>query len=109
MRSELFATVLGLAAATGCAIQMPGDDGGGGAVFKATGSTVSSVAFSGDSTGITLLGSIDFTGIEKTPTGYLAMAYASDVIASRDGGNTFTIEKNGSSFGIEHVYGYKVT
>lgn len=81
----------------------------GGAVFKTTGTEVKSVAFSGDSTGITLLGSVDFVGLEKTPTGYLAMAYASDVIASRDGGNTFTIEKNGTDFGIENVLGYKVT
>jgi len=58
----------------------------GGAVFKATGSAVTEVAFSGDSTGIRLLGPIDFIGLERTSTGYIAMAYAADVIASKDGG-----------------------
>ena len=81
----------------------------GGAVFTATGGEVSSVAFSGDGTGVSLNGSIDFVGLEKTPSGYLAMAYASDVIASKDGGATFTIEKNGPGFGIEPVMAFAVT
>jgi hypothetical protein len=83
--------------------------GRGGAVFKASGTSVDKVLFSGDGTGLSLSGSIDFVGLEKTPTGYLALAYANDVITSRDGGATFTIEKNGNLAGIEPVIGYKVS
>lgn len=81
----------------------------GGAVFSASGSEVKAVLFSGDNTGVSLDGSIDFVGLEKSPTGYIAMAYASDVIASKDGGATFTIEKNGPAFGIEPVMAFAVT
>ncbi len=84
--------------------------GNGGAVFKATGSAITSVAFSGDGTGISLNGTIDFVGIEPTPTGYIATAYASDIIQSTDGGLTFGIAVNGSAgaFGIEPVLAYRV-
>ncbi|HEX7096008.1 MAG TPA: hypothetical protein VF183_08990, partial [Acidimicrobiales bacterium] len=81
----------------------------GGAVFSASGSEVKAVLFSGDNTGVSLDGSIDFVGLEKSPTGYIAMAYASDVIASKDGGATFAIEKNGPAFGIEPVMAFAVT
>jgi hypothetical protein len=56
-------------------------------------------------------GSIDFTGLERTPTGYLAMAYANDVISSTDGGATFKIDNNGTpdDFGTERVMAYRVT
>ncbi len=81
----------------------------GGAVFQATGTTVEKVLFSGDNTGLTRDGGIEFTGLEKTPTGLVAMAHASDVIVSRDGGATFAIERNGNITDVEAVLGYKVT
>jgi hypothetical protein len=83
----------------------------GGAVFEATGSAVTSIAFGGDNTGLRLIGGIDFIGLEHTPSGYVAMAYASDVIASRDGGATFQIQHNGSAdrFGIEAVLAYQLS
>jgi hypothetical protein len=82
----------------------------GGAVFAATQHAVTSILFSGNGTGLSLLGSIDFTGITPTPTGYIAMAYANDVISSSDGGATFHIQTNGGDqLGIEPVLGYSVT
>jgi len=91
------------------------DDGSlnslGGAVFKATGSAVTSVAFSGDNTGIRHSGTVDFVGVERTPTGYIAMAYANEVIASHDGGATFMLESNAaaSRFSIDRTLAYRVT
>lgn len=83
----------------------------GGAIFLANADAVTDVAFSGDNTGVSLDGAIDFVGIERTPTGYIAMAYASDVISSKDGGATFQIEKNGGAtrFGIEPVIAYQLS
>ncbi|HEY0189970.1 MAG TPA: hypothetical protein VGC42_02535, partial [Kofleriaceae bacterium] len=88
----------------------PGEDSGG-AVFHADATGITSVAFSGDGTGIRLLGSIQFTGLQPTPAGYVAMAYASDVVQSTDGGRTFAIDTNGppDSAGIERALGYQVT
>jgi hypothetical protein len=48
----------------------------GGAVFQATGTAVEKVLFSGDNTGLTRDGGIEFTGLEKTSTGFVAMAHA---------------------------------
>lgn len=84
----------------------------GGAVFLANGSEVTSVGFNGNGTGLTLIGSVEFTGIQPTPTGYVAMAYASDVIQSTDGGKTFNIDysnDNHGAAGIERALGYQVT
>jgi hypothetical protein len=91
--------------------QEGGNEVRGGAVFTANRSAVTAVAFSGDGTGLRLLGSIDFTGLERTANGYIAMAYANDVISSTDGGATFKIAKNGApdDFGIEPVMAYQVT
>lgn len=88
--------------------QAGGTSARGGAVFLANGTKATSIAFSGDDTGLRLRGPIDFTGIQPTATGYVAMAYASDVIASHDGGATFKIERNGQidSSGIERVLGF---
>lgn len=82
----------------------------GGAVFKASASAVTAIAFSGDDTGLRQRGAIAFTGLERTPTGYIAMAYATDVIASHDGGATFTIQGNSNAerFGIEPVLAFQV-
>ena len=83
----------------------------GGAVFQATGEAVTNVAFSGNETGIRLLGTINWIGLEPSPSGYVAMAYAADVIQSKDGGASFQIEGNSTSdrFGIEHVLAYRVS
>lgn len=83
--------------------------GRGGAVFASSGRAVTSVLFSGDGTGINLVGAVDFTGIAKTTDGYIAMSYANDVILSRNGGASFSIEKNGNLGGVEPILGYRVT
>jgi hypothetical protein len=81
----------------------------GGAVFGATHRAVTSIRFSGVDGGPSLLGTVDFTGVAPTSNGYIAMAYASDVIQSKDGGETFAIEKNGpaDAFGIEAVLAFR--
>lgn len=83
----------------------------GGAVFTATGSEVRSVAFRGNDPVPRLQGTVNFVGLERTPTGYIAMAYASDVIFSRDGGATFQAVANAGDgdFGTENVLAYRVT
>lgn len=83
----------------------------GGAVFKANATAVTSIAFGGDETGINHLGTIDFTGLEKTPTGYIAMAYASEIIGSDDGGATFGIKLNAPAgrFSIDRVLAFGVS
>jgi photosystem II stability/assembly factor-like uncharacterized protein len=83
----------------------------GGAVFKANATAVTSIAFGGDETGINHMGTIDFTGLEKTPTGYIAMAYASEVIGSDDGGATFGIKLNAPAgrFSIDRVLAFAVS
>ncbi len=80
--------------------------GYGGAIYKATRTSLTSILFSGNRDGLCLGGSINFWGIDKSPDGYVALAYACDVIASHDGGDTFGIERNeaGSNLGVEHVY-----
>ena len=77
----------------------------GGAVFKATQKQITKILFSGNRDGLCQLGSIDFHGIDKNADGFVALAYACDVIASHDGGQTFTITPAlaGDSFGIESV------
>jgi hypothetical protein len=87
----------------------------GGAVFHATRSAITSIAFSGDDVadrpGARHSGSTSFVGLERTPTGYIAMAYASETIASSDDGATFAMRPNGGRerFGIENVLAYQVT
>ena len=83
--------------------------GKGGAVFKAKQKEISSILFSGNRDGLCLLGSIDFTGIEPSPDGFIATAYACDVIASHDGGGSFDISRSvaGEMFGIERVLGMR--
>ena len=82
----------------------------GGAVFEASGTAVTSVAFSGNGTGLSLVGAVDFTGIEKTPNGFIAMAHANDAVTSTDGGHTFSIQKNGrNQMGIEPMLAYRQT
>jgi hypothetical protein len=87
----------------------------GGAVFRADRNAITSIAFSGDDN---LArpdgrhnGSIAFVGLERTPGGYIAMAYASETIASDDGGATFTLRPNSveDRFGIETVLAHQVT
>ena len=79
--------------------------GKGGAIFKAKQTEVTDVLFGGNRDGLCLLGTIDFYGIDKSPDGLVALAYACDVIASHDGGKTFGIEPAlaGDAFGIERV------
>ncbi|MEO6774515.1 MAG: hypothetical protein ABI467_16100 [Kofleriaceae bacterium] len=79
----------------------------GGAVFTLDGSTVA-LAFSGKNGGPSLLGTIDFTGLEQTPTGVVAMAYSADVVRADSAGH-FAVEKNGNLAGIEPVIGYRET
>jgi len=83
----------------------------GGAVFKASAGAVTSIAFSGDETGVRHAGSINFVGLERSPTGVIAMAYATEMIASSDGGATFTLQSNAANgrFGIDRVLAFRVT
>jgi hypothetical protein len=80
-------------------------DGNGGAVYKAQQKQVTDLLFSGNRDGLCLDGTIDFHGIDTSPDGLVALAYACDVIASHDGGKTFGIQPAlaGSMFGIENV------
>jgi hypothetical protein len=78
-----------------------GSFGNGGAVFKTSGSEVTSIAFSGKDGGPSLLGTIDFVGVDPTPSGIVAFAYSADIIESTDHGATFTIAKDGNLAGIE--------
>lgn len=90
--------------------QGDGDRARGGAVFATTGGAVTKILFRGDgSQGASFDNFVTFTGIEPTPSGYIAMAHATEVIASKDGGATFTAEKNGNLIGIEPVLAFKVT
>ncbi|MEO8548538.1 MAG: hypothetical protein ABI678_01125 [Kofleriaceae bacterium] len=79
----------------------------GGAVFGVNGATVS-LAFSGKAGGPSLLGTVDFTGLEQTPSGFVAMAYAADVVRGDTSGH-FSIMKNGNLGGIEPAIGYRET
>lgn len=84
--------------------------GRGGAVFTARQHAVTGVAFAAPDGGPSLAGSVDFVGIEPTPTGYIAMAYAADVVASVDRGATWTIQRGGMlQLGISPVIGLSVT
>jgi hypothetical protein len=86
-----------------------GSFGDGGAVFKTSGSEVKSIAFSGKDGGPSLLGSIDFVGVDPTPNGIVAFAYSADTIESTDHGATFTIEKDGNLAGIEPLLAFRET
>lgn len=81
--------------------------GSGGAVFKATGSAVTSVAYSDANS----LQSPSFIGIQPTPTGYIALAAANQIVSSVDGGNTFKLTKNGEGdqFGIEYTLAFQLS
>jgi hypothetical protein len=80
-----------------------GSFGEGGAVFKASASEVTSLAFSGKDGGPSEEGGVDFVGVDPTPGGIVAFAYSADVVASTDHGATFTIVKDGNLAGIEPV------
>jgi len=86
-----------------------GSFGDGGAVFKASGSEVKSIAFSGKDGGPSLGGGVDFVGIDPSPNGLITFAYSADVIASTDHGATFSIVKNGNLAGIEPVLAQRQT
>jgi hypothetical protein len=89
-----------------------GSFGDGGAVYKAKSKSLTSILFSGNRNGLCLSGSIDFQGLDKTPDGFVALAYACDVIASHDGGKTFTIARNepgADPLGIEQVLAMRET
>ncbi|HEY0251113.1 MAG TPA: hypothetical protein VGC41_06275 [Kofleriaceae bacterium] len=79
----------------------------GGAVFAVDGAKVT-VAFSGKNGGPSTASVVDFTGIARTPSGYVAMAYANDVVRG-DAAGHFEIVKNGNLAGIEPVIGYSET
>lgn len=81
--------------------------GQGGAVFGVNGAAVS-LAFSGKDGGPTLLGTVNFTGIEPTPSGYVAMAYSADVVLG-DPSGAFGIVKDGDLAGIEPVLAFRDT
>lgn len=74
-----------------------GSNGSGGAVFHATGSAVSSVAFSDAKA----QGS-DYVGVVATATGFIALTDAYEFVSSSDGGATFTHALNGTAEGREH-------
>ncbi len=81
--------------------------GSGGAVFDVNGSNVS-LAFSGKDGGPTLIGTVDFTGLEATPSGYVAMAYSADVVLGTPAG-AFSIVKDGDLDGIEPLLAFHET
>lgn len=75
----------------------------GGAVFKATSTEVTAIAYSDSADERP-----NFIGIERTPTGYIALTSAYLLIASRDGGAVFTGGPHGQNqasdgFGSEFV------
>lgn len=72
----------------------------GGAVFALSGSNAS-LAFSGKKAGYSL-NDIEFTGLEPTPNGVVAMAYAADIVSGDSTGH-FTIAKNGNLEGGEAI------
>jgi hypothetical protein len=88
-----------------------GSFGDGGAIYKAKSKSLTSLLFSGHRDGLCQLGGIDFQGIDKSPDGFVALAYACDVIASHDGGKTFTIARNeaGTDLGIEQTLAMRST
>jgi photosystem II stability/assembly factor-like uncharacterized protein len=86
-----------------------GSFGDGGAVFKASGTAVKSIAFSGMNGGPSELGGVDFVGVDPTPTGIIAFAYSADVVQSTDHGATFTIVKDGNLAGIEPALAQRVS
>jgi hypothetical protein len=79
----------------------------GGAVF-AIANTTATLAFSGKDGGPSQLGSIDFTGIEPTANGVVAMAYSADIVRG-DASGHFAIAKDGNLGGIEPVLGFHET
>ncbi len=79
----------------------------GGAVFAIANKTAS-VAFSGANGGPSQLGTIDFTGLEPTPTGVVAMAYSADIVRG-DASGHFAIAKDGNLAGIEPLLAYRET
>ena len=86
-----------------------GSFGNGGAVFKASGTAVKSLAFSGTMGGPSELGGVDFIGVDPTPSGIVAFAYSADVVASADHGATFAIQKDGNLAGIEPALALRVS
>jgi hypothetical protein len=79
----------------------------GGAVFGIVGKNAK-VAFGGQNGGPSQLGTIDFTGIEPTANGIVAMAYSADIVRS-DAAGHFAIAKDGNLGGIEPVLGFHET
>jgi len=81
--------------------------GSGGAVFKATSSAVTSVAYSDANS----LQTPSFIGLQPTPTGYIALAAANEIVSSVDGGATFKLTKNGEGdqFGIEYTLAFQLS
>lgn len=77
--------------------------GDGGAVYKATSSGLTKLAFSGHQDAPSEAGGIDFVGIDPSPSGVIAFAYSADIVESTDHGATFTDQKDGNLAGIEPV------
>jgi hypothetical protein len=85
--------------------------GHGGAVFTASQHAVTSIALSGAKGGPSVSGTTDFIGIEKTPTGYIAMSSPAALVQSTNGGATFKISAldTGTEFALEPILDWRVT
>jgi hypothetical protein len=96
-------------------IATSGDEGtfnDGGAIFRAKQKQVTEVLFGGDDKGSTCFGgAVTYAGVQKTKSGYVAMAHACELVVSEDGGKSFGFKAVGAGkpFGIERVLAYRET
>ncbi|HEY0252780.1 MAG TPA: hypothetical protein VGC41_14695 [Kofleriaceae bacterium] len=107
---DLVSGIMMTSATKGYVVSQAGhnSDDVGGAVYTLNGSTVK-IAYDGSTESPGIEGSVDFYGLEQTPNGVVAMAYADGIIRG-DSSDRFTADLDGGgSFGIEPVIGYRET
>lgn len=107
---DLVSGILMMSASKGYVVSQAGhnSDDVGGAVFTLNGTTLKNV-YDGSTESPGILGSVDFYGVEQTPNGVVAMAYADGIIRG-DANDKFTAQLDGGGeFGIEPVLGYRET
>jgi photosystem II stability/assembly factor-like uncharacterized protein len=83
----------------------------GGAIFGARADAVTDIRFSGRDS-VCSTGSSDFHGLVATPDGMIALTEACALVASHDGGRTFTGTRmggGGDTQGLEKTLGLRVT
>ncbi|MFT3694096.1 MAG: YCF48-related protein [Kofleriaceae bacterium] len=107
---DLVSGILMTSATKGYVVSQAGhnSDDVGGAVYTLNGTTMK-VVYDGTTESPGILGSVDFYGLEQTPNGIVAMAYADGIIRG-DSSDKFTAQLDGGGeFGIEPIIGYKET